>query len=406
MYLQLRLPSSRLLGSLLGMVLLSAGCGGSGPSTKATAAAGPAEARDVAVTPATEERLQRVVAVTGTLAAQDQVSLGFKVPGRIETLDVDLGSRVQTGQTLARLLPVDFELRVQQAESGLKQARARLGLSPDGPEETVDPEGTAIVRQAKAVLDDAKLTYDRLATFVQRGISAKSELDAADAALKVADSRHQDALEEVRNRQAVLAQRKSELALARQDLTDTRLVAPFSGMIRDRQASLGQFVAAGVPIVTLVRMHPLRLQADVPERDAMEVRVGQSVQVHLEGDPDVYTGRIVRVSPAIDESSRSLRVEAEVANEAAKIRPGSFATAEIIVAASVPAVVVPASAIVTFAGVDKVLTIVDGKVAERRVTIGRREGGRVEIVNGLAAGDAVIREPGNLVDGEAVRITP
>lgn len=406
MYLQLRPPSSRLLGSLLGMVLLSAGCGGSGPSTKATAAAGPAEARDVAVTPATEERLQRVVAVTGTLAAQDQVSLGFKVPGRIETLDVDLGSRVQTGQTLARLLPVDFELRVQQAESGLKQARARLGLSPDGPEETVDPEGTAIVRQAKAVLDDAKLTYDRLATFVQRGISAKSELDAADAALKVADSRHQDALEEVRNRQAVLAQRKSELALARQDLTDTRLVAPFSGMIRDRQASLGQFVAAGVPIVTLVRMHPLRLQADVPERDAMEVRVGQSVQVHLEGDPDVYTGRIVRVSPAIDESSRSLRVEAEVANEAAKIRPGSFATAEIVVAASVPAVVVPASAIVTFAGVDKVLTIVDGKVAERRVTIGRREGGRVEIVNGLAAGDAVIREPGNLVDGEAVRITP
>lgn len=406
MYLPPRFFSSRLLGSLLGMVLLSAGCGGSGPSTKANAAAGPAEAREVAVTPATEERLQRVVAVTGTLAAQDQVSLGFKVPGRIETLDVDLGSRVQTGQTLARLLPVDFELRVQQSESGLKQARARLGLSPDGPEETVDPEGTAIVRQAKAVLDDAKLTYDRLATFVQRGISAKSELDAADAALKVADSRHQDALEEVRNRQAVLAQRKSELALARQALADTRLVAPFSGMIRDRQASLGQFVAAGVPIVTLVRMHPLRLQADVPERDAMEVRVGQTVQVHLEGDPDAYAGRIVRVSPAIDESSRSLRVEAEVANEAAKIRPGSFATAEIVVAASVPAVVVPASAIVTFAGVDKVLTIVEGKVAERRVTIGRREGGRVEIVDGLAAGDAVIREPGNLVDGEAVRITP
>src|SRR5690606_36379645 len=116
------------------------------------------------------------------------------------------------------------------------------------------PETTAIVRQAKAMLDDAQLTHDRLATFVQRGISARSELDAAQAALKIADSRHQDALEEVRNRQAVLAQRKSELALARQDLADTRLVAPFSGTIRDRQASLGQFVAAGVPIVTLVRM--------------------------------------------------------------------------------------------------------------------------------------------------------
>lgn len=353
-----------------------------------------------------DERLQRVVAVTGTLAAQDQVSLGFKVPGRIDTLDVDLGSQVQAGQRLARLLPVDYELRVRQAESGLQQARARLGLSPDGDNEDVDPEATAIVRQAKAVLDDAKLTYDRLATFVQRGISAKSELDAANAALKVADSRHQDALEEVRNRQALLAQRKSELALAEQDLVDTVLVAPFAGMIRDRQASLGQFVAGGVPIVTLVRMHPLRLQADVPEREAMEVRVGQEVRVHLEGDPEVYPGRIVRVSPAIDEASRSLRVEAEVANQNARIRPGSFATAEIVVAASVPAIVVPMTSIVSFAGVDKVLTVTDGKVVERRVTLGRREAGRVEVLDGLAAGEPVIREPGNLVDGEAVRITP
>ncbi len=398
-------PSSHLV-ALCCVFVLAAGCGGAGPSTSATAAAGPAEPRDVVVAQATEERLQRVVAVTGTLAAQDQVSLGFKVPGRIDTLDVDLGSRVQAGQRLARLLPVDYELRVRQAESGLQQARARLGLPPEGDSEDVDPDATAIVRQAKAVLDDARLTYDRLATFVQRGISAKSELDAADAALKVADSRHQDALEEVRNRQALLAQRKSELALAEQDLTDTVLVAPFSGMIRDRQASLGQFVAGGVPIVTLVRMHPLRLQADVPEREAMEVRVGQDVRVHLEGDAVVYAGRVVRVSPAIDETSRSLRVEAEVANQDARIRPGSFATAEIVVAASVPAIVVPLTSIVTFAGVDKVFTVVDGKVVERRVTLGRRESGRVEVLGGLDAGTPVIREPGNLVDGEAVRITP
>lgn len=386
--------------------MLVVGCGGASPSTSATAAAGPADVRDVVVVQAVEERLQRVVAVTGTLAAQDQVSLGFKVPGRIDTLDVDLGSQVQAGQRLARLLPVDYELRVRQAESGLQQARARLGLSPDGDNEEIDPEQTAIVRQAKAVLDDAQLTYDRLATFVQRGISAKSELDAANAQLKVADSRHQDALEEVRNRQAQLAQRKSELALAAQDLTDTVLVAPFSGMIRDRQASLGQFVAGGVPIVTLVRMHPLRLQADVPERDAMEVRVGQDVRVHLEGDPEVYPGSIVRVSPAIDEASRSLRVEAEVANQNARIRPGSFATAEIVVAASVPAIVVPMTSIVTFAGVDKVLTVKEGTVVERRVSLGRREAGRVEVLEGLASGEPVIREPGNLVDGETVRITP
>jgi multidrug efflux pump subunit AcrA (membrane-fusion protein) len=351
-----------------------------------------------------EDRLQRVVSVTGTLAAEDQVSLGFKVPGRIETLDVDLGSRVRAGQALAQLAPVDYDLRVRQAESALQQARARLGLPPTGTDDSIDPHATAIVRSAKAVLDDARLTYDRIATFVTRGISARSELDAADAALKVADSRHQDALEEVRNRQAILAQRRSELELARQDLVDTRLVAPFPGMIRERSASLGQFVASGVPVVTLVRMHPLRLQADVPEREALAVRLGQDVRVRLEGDTRVYEGRVVRVSPVIDETSRSLRVEAEVANEAALIRPGSFASAEIVVASDTPALIVPQTAIVTFAGVEKVMAVENGRIVEKRIALGRRDAGRVEVLDGLTAGEVIVRQPGNLVDGEAVRI--
>jgi RND family efflux transporter MFP subunit len=389
---------------LVVVALAGAACGGSGPSAPAAAAGRAGEPRDVDVTPVVEDRLQRLVTVTGTLAAEDQVSLGFKVPGRLEMLPVDLGSQVQEGQVLARLLPVDYELRVRQAESALQQARARLGLAPDESVDDVDPQATAIVRQAKAVLDDAKLTYDRIATFVDRGISAKSELDAAAAALTVADSRHQDALEEVRNRQAILAQRRSELELARQDLVDTRILAPFAGMIRERSASLGQFVASGTPVVTLVRMHPLRLQADVPEREALAVRIGQEVRVRLEGDERVYAGRVARVSPVIDEATRSLRVEAEVANQAALIRPGSFATADIVVASDAAAVLVPSSAIVTFAGVEKVMTVEDGTIVEKRVSLGRRDNGRVEVLSGVATGAVVVTEPGNLVDGERVRI--
>jgi RND family efflux transporter MFP subunit len=128
--------------------------------------------------------------------------------------------------------------------------------------------------------------------------------------------------------------------------------------------------------------------------------------VHVEGDTTEYAGRVVRVSPAIDEQSRSLRIEAEVGNQAATIRPGSFATGDIIIAASAPAIVVPTSSIVSFAGVEKVLTVAGGKVVERRVELGRREGTSVEILKGLTPGESVIVEPGNLVDGEAVRVTP
>ena len=390
---------------------LLVGCGGHAASgegskeegTKSGARAG--EAIAVKVQPAREAALVRAVTVTGTLAAEDQVAMGFKVAGRIQSIDVDLGSRVAPGQTIARLAPVDFQLRVQQAEAALQQVRARLGLDPAGRDEQVDPEKTPLVRQARAVLDEARLSHSRVKTFVERGISSKAELDSADAALKVADGRYQDAIEEVRNRQALLTQRKTELDQARQEMVDSILLAPFPGIIRERTVSPGQYVNAGAPIATLVRMHPLRLQADVPEREASNVKVGQDVKVRVEGDATVYAGRVVRVSPAIDEQSRSLRIEAHVGNEAATIRPGSFATGDIIIAASAPAIVVPTTAIVSFAGVEKVLTVADGKVVERRVQLGRREGQLVEILKGLTSGEPVIVEPGNLVDGESVRVT-
>lgn len=388
-------------------MLLMAGCGSSAaPGTagaKGDTAGAPVQVR---VEPAREAALVRSVTVTGTLAAEDQVAMGFKVAGRIETIAVDLGTRVAPGQVIARLAPVDFQLRVQQAEASLQQARARLGLDPRGTDEHVDPDKTAVVRQARAVLNEARLNHDRVKTFVDRGIASRAELDSAVAALQVADGRYEDAVEEVRNRQALLTQRRTELDQARQELADTTLIAPFPGIIRERAVSPGQYVAAGAPIATLVRMHPLRLQADVPEREASNVRVGQAVNVRVEGDATEYAGRIVRVSPAIDEQSRSLRVEAQVGNEAATIRPGSFATGEIIIASDTSAIVVPATSIVSFAGVDKVLTVADGKVVERRVDLGRREGRTVEILKGLAAGERVIVEPGTLVDGESVQTTP
>ena len=392
---------------LVTVLLLTAGCGGAAPAATGAAGDGTSgEPTAVRVQPARETTLVRTVTVTGTLAAEDQVAMGFKVAGRIEGIAVDLGSRVGPGQTIARLAPVDFELRVQQAEAALQQARARLGLEPAGTTDRVDPERTAVVRQARAVLDEAKLSHSRVKTFVERGIASRAELDSAEAALQVADGRYEDALEEVRNRQALLTQRKTELDLARQELVDTVLIAPFAGIIRERSVSPGQYVHAGAPVATLVRMHPLRLQADVPEREASSVKVGQTVRVRVEGDAVAYDGRVVRVSPAIDEQSRSLRIEAQVGNEAATIRPGSFATADILVAAATPAIVVPATAIVSFAGVEKVLTVADAKVVERRVELGRRQAESVEILKGLTAGDRVIVEPGNLVGGEAVRVTP
>lgn len=405
-----RMSRSLTLFALGCLALGMAGCNvetsASTTSAKSGAKAAPAPPRRVKVVSAVQESVPRTVVATGTLAAEDQVVLGVKVAGRLAELAVDLGSRVKKGQAVARIDPGDYRLRVEQAQAALQQARARLGLSPDGANDRVDPEQTALVRQARAVLDEARLTRERSERLSKQELIARSQLDAAVASLQVAEGRYQDAVEEVRNRQGLLAQRRSELELARQQLADTTLVSPIDGAVSLRQASVGEFLAPGAPVATLVRLHPLRLRVAVPEREAASVRVGQAVKVTVEGDPTEHGGKVARLSPAIQEQNRTLAIEAEIPNEKGLLRPGSFARASIVTQAAQAVVMVPATAIVTFAGIEKVITVKDNKSVERRVQTGRRDGGRVEIVSGLNAGEPVVAEPGNLTGGQAVTLVP
>jgi RND family efflux transporter MFP subunit len=399
-----RFPGLALLGAVL-LAASGAACERDTAPARAAARAKTQEPRPVRVVAAAVGPLPRTVTVTGTLAADEEVVAGFKVAGRVSEIAVDLGSPVRKGQVLARLDPTDFRLRVDQAEAALRQVRAGLGLPGDGSAESVDPEKTALVREARAVLEEARLSRDRTARLSEKNLIARSEVDASQSRLLVAESRYQAALEEIRNRQELLAERSSGLALARQQLSDTTLSAPIDGAVRERRTSVGEYLAAGAPVFALVRIHPLRLRVAVPERDAPSVRVGQAVRVLLEGDPTAHAGRVARLSPSIQEQNRTLTVEAEVANPAGKLRPGSFARAEIVVDADRTAVMVPAGTVVTFAGLEKVFVVKDGKALEKRIRTGRRSGDRVEILEGVAAGEPVVTDPGNLVGGTPVTVT-
>lgn len=360
----------------------------------------PRQVKTVAVA---ETPFSESVTANGTLAAYDQTTVSVKVPGRVRTISVDLGSVVARGQTIAQLDAEDYRLRVQQSEASLAQARARLGLAPDGTDDRVDPERTATVRQARAMLDEARHNRDRAARLVEQGVIAKAEFDAATATFKVAEGRYQDAYEEIRNRQGVLAQRRSELALARQQLKDTGVVAPIDGIVQEKLTSVGEYLAAGAPVVNVVRMDPLRLRAEIPERDSHSVRTGQDVRVSVEGDTNVYTGKIMRLSPVIAEQNRMLVVEADVRNNG-KLRPGSFAHAEIVTNDAKMAVTVPNNTIVTFAGIEKVIVVQSGKALEKPITTGRRNAEFTEIVAGISVGERVIVDPGNLQSGQAVEV--
>jgi multidrug efflux pump subunit AcrA (membrane-fusion protein) len=390
------------------LVLVATGVLGSACKTERAGLAAPggpgAEPKEVTLVSVQSETLGSFVTGTGTLAADEEAGLAFKVPGRVTAIAVDLGSTVRRGDPVARLDPGDYELRVRQAEAALQQARARLGLDPGGRDDAVNPEETGTVRQARAVLDEARANRARGQKLVDSGVISRAEFDAYESAYKVADARYQDALDEVQNRRAVLQQRRSELDLARQQLADTVLRAPFDGAVSQRVAGVGEFVAAGAEIAKLVRLNPLRLKSELPEREAAGVRPGLSVRVRAEGSPDEAMGRVARVSPVVEERSRVLVVEVEVDNQRGALKPGGYARAEIITDTGTTALTVPASAVVAFAGVEKVFVVAEGKAAEKLVTTGRRQGDRVEVLTGLEATDTIVAEPGNLVVGQAVAV--
>ncbi len=387
--------------------LLAIGCGTKeGPAGgKATVAGAAGEPQMVQIAQTERRQLTQVVVAPGTLAADEQATVSFKVPGRLERLAVDLGSTVARGGLIAQLETNDYQVRLQQTEAALQQARVRLGLPAIGEDDKVVLEKTSLVREAAAFLAEARQNRERTRQLVSQGILPAAELDRVESAYQVADSRYQDALEEVRNRQAVLLQRRSELAIARQQLVETKLVAPFEGAIRERRASLGEFLAAGTPVATVVRLHPLRLRVEIPERDARGIRQGQSVKVTVDGDVTTYPGRVARLSPAFLEQSRTLVIEAEVDNRDGRLRPGSFARAEIATSTLESAVMAPDSSIITFAGIHKLFIVRNNKAIEQTVVVGRTEG-NWKAVEGVEAGVPVVLSPGSMVTGQPVTVRP
>ena len=389
----LRAPRATLSGALCLLVaayLAAAGCQQEIPAApKKTAAAAPgAGARAVRVVPAAETTVARTVAATGTLAADEQVVLGTKVVGRLAEISVDLGSLVKKGQPIASIDTKDYQYRLDQSVAALKQARVRLGLPADGDDDRVDAAQTAVVRQAKAQLDQAQLNRDRLARLWEQQYVARAELDAAVSAFQVAEGRYQDALEEVQNRQAMLLQRRSEVELAASSsptrCSSRRSTAPWSSG-RPRSESTSPpgrrwYPRAPPPLAAPALGSGARSRRRTP---------GQPVRVTVDGDP-------TRITPARWRAcrrrspSRTARwlIEAEVPNTREPPAARLFAKAEVVVQADGQIVTVPATALVIFRRRregDHGPGRQDRGVA--RAT-GRRLGDRIEIVSGVRRRDS------------------
>lgn len=376
---------------LLCLLVFNSGCSRSNSqdAQRAQAASAPAPIAIDAAKVETRE-LQRSVEAVGTLDPNEEVLVSNQVEGIVEKLLVDLGDAVHEGDVIALIDTRELDLNVRQQEAALQQELARVGLSDANA--SFDEATTSQVRQAEATFADAKIRLDRTKKLADSGVIAPQQLDAQQAQYDVAEAAVRLSRESVRNIRATIAARKAALGLAQKKLADAKITAPLTGFIKDRPASPGQFLRANSPVVTIVQNSPLKLHADVPESAVAYVRAGRLVEFYVDAFPGrTFEGKITRLAPAVDQQSRTLKLEAIVNNADGALKPGFFARVTIHTDRKEQALIIPSESLVAVSGVEKVFVVEGGKIAERIVRSGVHVGNGIEVVQGLKEGDLIAK---------------
>lgn len=325
----------------------------------------------VSIVPAETTEIVEELPLTGTLTAPQHALLAPEVDGRIESLAVDAGDRVETGMVLATL---DAEL------AQLELAGAR-----------------AAVEEAQAELDDARRRLEETRNLAERQSIAASELRAREA--------------EVRRDRAVLERRRAEEALQTVLVERHVLHAPFAGVIARRMADIGERVDPDTPMFELVRIDRLWLELRVPQRYYGDVRTGTSARIRLEALGErTLQAAVTTIVPVSDPDARTFRARIDLPNPEGRLTPGMSAQAILRIDTGRTGVVVPRDALIRHPDGRVTVWIAEGEgslrtVTEQRVETGLRFGERIEISSGLSGGRPVVVE-GNeaLQEGQQVRL--
>lgn len=418
MRVQGKLKLTVLVLLLVAAAAFIASCGGSKANVRkeeANANAQPA-AVEVTTAAAIKRDLPRFFEATGSLAGDQQTDVAPQTQGKVVAVGVEIGSAVRRGQMLVRLDDAELKLRVdqaaaqvQQAKAAVRQAEEKIGLRPG---QAFDPNRVAEVAAARVALELAQKNLQRAEKLIESGDVSREFFDEQRARRDQLKEQFDVALAQARQNYAGVdvartnvANAEAQLALARKNLSYAVIPAPIDGYVSERTADVGEYVSPQQKVVTIVRTNPLRIRIDIPEQAIPEVKVGQSVSITTSAWPDRnFSGRVARIAPNVSATSRTLTVEAEIENSSGALKPGQFATVRILQERAAPAILVPARAVVTDAGVSRVFVIKDGHAEQRLVQLGQTEGDLIEIRTGVAADEQVATSNiEQLSDGIAIK---
>jgi membrane fusion protein (multidrug efflux system) len=308
-----------------------------------------------------EERWPAALSAIGTLAAVQGVTVSADLPGIVDRIAFESGRSVREGDLLVEL--------------DTSQERAQLAA-------------------IEAQRDLARLNYNRMEGLLSDRVISRAEFDRA-----VAEQKQTDA----------------QVGEIRAAIERKTIRAPFSGMLGIRQVNLGQYLAAGDPVVPLQSLNPIYVNFGVPQQDAGQIRVGHRVQMTTGDVAGVaFTGRVTAIDSIVDQATRNVQVQATLANPAGRLRPGMFVQTELLLGSSRPVIALPASAISYAPFGDSVFVVADLEapdgqryrgVRQQFVKLGGARGDQIAVVSGVKPGEEVVTSGVfKLRNGAAVQI--
>jgi HlyD family secretion protein len=229
----------------------------------------------VQVEPVREESVRRTIEVVGTLAAADQVTISSEAEGRVSRIAADLGDRVSAGQVLLELDREKSQYNLEQQRATLARSLARYGATD--PNSMPPIEQTPDVQKARAELEQAQKAYERAKELNRRQLVSTQTLEDALAAQQTKQASYDAALQNAKNLSADIDASQASLRIAERQIRDTAIRAPFDGFVEKRLVNLGEYVRVQTPVMGVVRIDPLKVIAEIPEKMAPWIQDGQAV---------------------------------------------------------------------------------------------------------------------------------
>jgi len=365
-----RWTGRRLIGAAIVLVIVGA-IGGTAAMRIVKKASDAPGGKDVVVLEFTPADLARVDAqpmsrwlpVSGTVQPLRQATVKAKVSGDVREVPIREGESVRAGQLLARIDTADLEAKLIERNGALESAKAQLAM--------------------------AAKTQGMNQQLLKQNFISQNAYDNSESSVSVSQGNVKSA--------------EAQVQLARNALRDALAASPLAGVVAKRHVQVGEKVAFDSPLVTVVDLSDMELQAAVPAVDVPELTIGKSVELTIDGFGDRrFTGRVERINPAAEPGTRAILVYVGIPNTDRALRGGMFATGRIALAASAPVPTLPATAVRTEAGQTFVWTVEGGKLVKRFVTTGRRDDtvGRVEVKTALPPDAPVLAARfDNLKDG-------